>query len=186
MKARCANASGHGFRHYGGRGVYVCDEWQTFIGFLDWALTHGYGEALQIDRVDADGWYEPNNCRWIPSDLNLSRRELERSGMYLAGLQGKLSQDVAEQSQPRSRAYKLADGKGLSLLVRPSGTKSWQYSYRFDGKYRLLTLGQFPARPVRHARELHAVARSQLSRGVDPSAVKRESKQRSLRRKRTP
>lgn len=169
MRQRCYSPSHPGYVFYGARGVAICDEWRTFVGFLDWALTNGYAENLQIDRVDADGWYEPGNCRWIPVDLNVSRQELDRSGKYLPGLRGKLSDDTAERASPRDRPYKLADGHGLFLLVRPSGTKSWQYAFRFERKHQLLSLGPFPNRNTHAARELHAVARSRLKRGVNPA-----------------
>lgn len=65
MKQRCYYKKGVPYANYGGRGIRVCDEWlQNFVAFRDWALSHGYADNLSLDRIDPNGNYEPNNCRW--------------------------------------------------------------------------------------------------------------------------
>ena len=80
MKGRCANKHHKSFKHYGGRGIKVCDEWQKdFLKFFVWANENGYADGLTIDRIDINGNYEPGNCRWVSykqQNRNYSRNHL--------------------------------------------------------------------------------------------------------------
>lgn len=65
MKARCYNRKSSCYSNYGSRGIEVCEAWRDdFMNFYDWSMEHGYSEELSIDRINVNGNYEPNNCRW--------------------------------------------------------------------------------------------------------------------------
>ena len=81
MKQRCENKKNPGFKYYGGKGVKVCDAWQEYKGFAEWAYQNGYEyretaewkDKLSIDRIDSNGDYCPENCRWITVSENTIR-----------------------------------------------------------------------------------------------------------------
>ena len=68
MYCRCYYEGTHQYKNYGGRGIKVCEEWkhsEGFINFYNWAMQNGYKDDLTLDRINVNGNYEPNNCRWV-------------------------------------------------------------------------------------------------------------------------
>ncbi len=71
MKMRCNNPNVPCYKNYGGRGIKVCETWLEFHSFYE-DMFDTYIEGLQLDRIDNNGNYEPNNCRWVTVKQNSS------------------------------------------------------------------------------------------------------------------
>jgi hypothetical protein len=76
-----------------------------------------------------------------------------------------------DSAKPSGKPYKLADSGGLCLLIAPSGAKLWRWRYRFDGKEKMMALGEYPLVTLNQARELHFAARKTLAAGIDPMST---------------
>jgi hypothetical protein len=81
IKHRCYNKEGQDYANYGGRGITVCQEWlDSYITFKEWALNNGWQEGLQIDRINNNLGYAPDNCRFVTSKINNNNR---RNNAYM-------------------------------------------------------------------------------------------------------
>lgn len=78
MISRCSNESVAAYPRYGGRGISVCDQWQSFRPFYDWSMSSGWRPGLEIDRIDNDGDYSPENCRFVSAKVNANNRSSNR------------------------------------------------------------------------------------------------------------
>ena len=88
----------------------------------------------------------------------------------------KLAAKAASNAKPQTKTYKLSDGGGLYLLVKPNKTKAWRFNYRFNGKQKTLAIGVFPDVSLKAAREKHKEARERLANDIDPSSQKKAMK----------
>lgn len=83
MRGRCLNPKSKVYNRYGGRGITVCEEWlNDYYSFKQWAYSNGYDEnaprgKCTLDRIDNDGNYEPNNCRWV--DMKVQNNNQHRA-----------------------------------------------------------------------------------------------------------
>src|SRR5579862_8284416 len=87
-----------------------------------------------------------------------------------------LSDTRIRKAKAKAAAYQLTDGRGLFLLVTPTGGKLWRWKYRFDGVQKQVSYGQYPDVSLADARERHAEARKLLANGVDPMAKRKAEK----------
>lgn len=74
--------------------------------------------------------------------------------------------------KPKEKPYKVSDFEGLRILVKPNGSKLWQFKYRMHGKERLLSIGQYPEVSLAKARKAKELARVQVADGIDPSKAR--------------
>ena len=75
MIDRCYNKKSHNYKYYGGRGITVCDRWlESFDNFLE-DMEESFQEGLQLDRIDNDGPYSPENCKWVSHSENMQNRK---------------------------------------------------------------------------------------------------------------
>jgi len=88
----------------------------------------------------------------------------------------KLTDTEIKKAKAREKAYSLGDGDGLYLWVKPNGAKLWRWSYRFEGKEKLMALGKYPDVSLAQARERHREARKLHAQGIDPMAQRKEEK----------
>lgn len=94
MHQRCKNPNSERYPRYGARGVRVDPRWDSFSTFATWATETGYEPGLTVDRVDNDGPYSPENCRWLtPSQ---QQRNTSRSVLLTAFSETKSAPDWAE------------------------------------------------------------------------------------------
>ena len=82
----------------------------------------------------------------------------------------------ARKAKPKDKPYKIADERGLYLLVNPNGGKLWRMNYRFEGKQKTMSIGTYPDVSLSRARQRREEARKLLAEGLDPMAERKAAK----------
>lgn len=101
MKKRCNNPNAWNYQDYGGRGIEVCNEWNEYEPFRNWAIKSGYNDSLSIDRINVNGNYEPNNCRWVDKKGQANNR---RTSVYIT--YNDETHTIAEWARELDMSYK--------------------------------------------------------------------------------
>lgn len=119
MKQRCYDPKRKDYHSYGGRGIGICSDWKDSAeSFADWALKNGYRDDLTIDRIDNNGDYTPENCRWA------TRREQDHNKpgvrlYYVDGEEYTLNEVCGKyEIRPASVEKELAKGKSIEESIQ--------------------------------------------------------------------
>lgn len=123
IKERCTNKNCKNFKHYGARGISICEEWRDFQNFYEWAMSHGYKDNLSIDRIDNDGDYSPENCRWATNKIQQRNKRNNRILTYNGESHAlaewaEISGINAKTLKSRIDDYQWTIEKALSVPVR--------------------------------------------------------------------
>lgn len=119
MVSRCQRENSTDWKHYGGRGISVCDEWRHHPdSFCRWASLTGYKKGLMLDRIDNDKGYSPENCRWVTMlESNRNKRTVyldvdKAEEIKLRSLSGQRGCDIADaMGIPRTAVYSVLEGR---------------------------------------------------------------------------
>ena len=105
MIRRCCSPDEPAYINYGARGISVCNEWKESVeNFYNWAIANGYDDQLTIDRIDNDGDYCPENCRWITLEAQ-SRNRRSNIDVTINGVTKTLTEWAQEFDVPYKRVY---------------------------------------------------------------------------------
>lgn len=117
-------------------------------------------------------------CSGIPPQVGVESGVRAANGLLTSTEYPKMSlSDVAiRKAKPAAKPFKMTDGRGLFLLVNPTGSRLWRMKYRIDGREKLLALGSYPEVSLTSARDATTDARKLLASGTDPSAVRKAVK----------
>lgn len=113
------------YANYGGRGITICNDWiNDFNSFQAWALANGYKETLTLDRIDVNGNYEPNNCRWSTMKIQQNNRTNNRV-IEFNGQRKTITQWAEEYGMSyRNLYYRLSNGYTIKDALEKQGRLS--------------------------------------------------------------
>lgn len=119
MLHRCNSIHSSSYDNYGARGIKVCDEWKDYETFKEWAINHGYAEKLSIDRINVNGNYCPENCKFSSMKEQANNK---RSNHFIEidGVTKTIAQWAEYSGLPQSTIYqRVKVGKTGADILKP-------------------------------------------------------------------
>lgn len=117
MKKRCYTKKNYNYRRYGMRGIQMCEEWKhSPTEFIKWCERNGHKEGLQIDRINNDIGYSPENCRFVTNKVNC-RNQSRSKWWHINGVR-----------------YESAQQAASAIGMSASGISQWCYGFESKGK----------------------------------------------------
>ena len=130
MRKRCDNKNHHAYKYYGERGITYCNDWKNYENFYNWAINNGYKIGLTIDRIDNNGNYEPNNCRWVTMEIqNRNKRKTWTKPVNMYSLDKnfiKSYNSIKEACKDNN-----IKGTGISLCCKHKQKTSYGYIWEY-------------------------------------------------------
>lgn len=124
MRRRCSSAKCKDYARYGARGIRVCAEWQAdFSVFRSWAFDTGYEPGLSIDRIDNNGNYQPENCRWATQTEQMRNVSTNRKVRRSDG-------EIFDTVMDAARSVGIAWASGIVKVCR--GNKKLAHGYSWE------------------------------------------------------
>lgn len=146
IKDRCYNPKAKSYKYYGARGICVCDVWlNSYAEFRDWAIESGYVEdaprgKCTIDRIDCNGNYEPDNCRWVDMKVQSVNKRHYKSGCNKAAEIASVDDGSAASQNLRARidSYTEKNLITVSEFARLIGISRTSFYNKLSGKNQFL------------------------------------------------
>lgn len=130
MLDRCYNAKHSSYADYGGRGITVCEEWRNNrSAFIEWAKRNGHALHLSIDRIDVNGGYAPENCRWATMQDQLRNRRCNRIIVH-DGEALTLTAWAEKLNIKRDTLSKRLSRMGTDVALQPGPLVVWSHGTR--------------------------------------------------------
>lgn len=132
MNKRCKH-----HKQYAGRGIKVCEEWKDYSVFAKWARENGYEDDLSIERIDVDGDYSPDNCKWIPAG-DQARNRTTTKWVDFCGRKMSLAEAAEIAGLPYKQVhYRIKHGWSVEKAL----TTPLQHSIKNELKEKCIELG---------------------------------------------
>ena len=129
MRQRCSNPNNPEYKNYGARGISICEEWNDYERFKEWALSNGYEEGLSIDRINNNEGYRPGNCRWATLSMQNSNRRSFTNKTGVIGVHQRPNGNYRAQVRRNNIVYSLGTFKTLEAAKQARQDFIEHYGY---------------------------------------------------------